>query len=298
MTDNSPDSRRLPHVAVLGTGIMGFPMAGRLLDAGFSVTVWNRTREKAEPLSERGATVADTPAGAARDADICLTMLTDAAAVAAAMDGPDGALSALPDGAVWLQMSTVGEQGWHELADLAARAEVTIVDAPVLGTRKPAEDGTLRILAAGPEQAVLRCQPVFDCVGSVLPGVGQAGNGSLLKLAVNSWLLAITDATATAVTLAQAFGLDGHLFLDAIDGTASDCAYAHVKGEAMLADNFAASFTAAAAAKDARLVAAAANARPISTDVIDAIAHHFDNAVRAGHGDEDMAAVVTAIRRG
>lgn len=285
------------RIAVLGTGIMGFPMAARLAEAGFTVTVWNRTRAKAAPLAERGATIADTPADAVRDAQICLTMLTDARAVAAAMDGPDGALDAMPDGAVWLQMSTVGEQGWQQLAGLAERSGVTVVDAPVLGTRKPAEDGTLRILAAGPADALQRCQPVFDVLGSVLPGVGAAGAGSLLKLAVNSWLLAITDATATALTLAAEFDLDGHLFLDAIAGSASDCAYAHVKGEAMMNRQFAASFTAAAAAKDAHLVAEAAGRRPVDTAVIDAIAGHFDDVVEQGHGDDDMAAVVRAVSR-
>lgn len=283
------------RIAVLGTGLMGLPMAARLADAGFEVSVWNRTRAKAEPLSERGASIADTPSAAVRDAQICITMLTDADAVAAAMDGPDGALTALSEGAVWVQMSTVGEQGWQQLAGLAERAGVTIVDAPVLGTRKPAEDGTLRILAAGPADAMTRCQPVFDVLGAVLPGLGPAGNGSMLKLAVNSWLLAITDATATAVTLASAFGLDPHLFLNAIEGTASDCAYAHVKGEAMLTQSFAASFSAAAAAKDAHLVADAAARRPVDTAVIDAIAGHFDTVIAGGHGDEDMAAVVRAV---
>ena len=285
------------RIAFLGTGIMGLPMAARLADAGFDVSVWNRTRAKAEPLSEHGATVADTPSTAVRDAQICITMLSDADAVAAAMDGPDGALAALPDGAVWLQMSTVGERGWQQLAGLAERAGVTVVDAPVLGTRKPAEDGKLRILAAGPDDALRRCQPVFDVLGSVLPGLGAAGSASLLKLAVNSWLLAITDATATAVTLASAFGLDARLFLDAIAGTASDCAYAHLKGKAMLDQDFAASFSAAAAAKDAHLVADAAAERPVDTAVIDAIAGHFDQVVADGHGDEDMAAVVRAVSR-
>ena len=286
------------RVAVLGTGIMGFPIAGRLADAGFAVTVWNRTRAKAEPLGERGAKVVDTAAEAVRDAEFCLTMLTDAKAVAAAMNGPDGALAALPENAVWVQLSTMGEQGWEQLADLARSAGVTVVDAPVLGTRKPAEDGKLRVLASGPDDALERCRPIFETIGTVLPGIGPGGNGSRLKLAVNSWLLALTDATATALTLAAGFDLDPQLFLNAIADTATDCTYAHVKGAAMLKQDFTPSFTLASAAKDARLVAEAAERRPIDTRVLDAIRAQYDAAVQGGHGDDDMAAVVTAVKRG
>lgn len=283
------------RIAVLGTGIMGFPIARRLVEAGFDVSVWNRTRAKAEPLAEHGARVADSPADAVREAEFCVTMLTDADAVAAAMDGPDGAIGALPGDALWIQLSTVGDDGWQQLAELADKAGVAIVDAPVLGTRKPAEDGKLKILAAGSDADLERCRPVFDVLGTTLPGVGAAGSGSRLKLAVNSWILAVTDATATALTLAQALSLDPQRFLDAIDGTASDCAYAHAKGAAMMAGDFAASFTASGAAKDARLVTQAAARNGVDTAVLAAIAGHFDAVVQAGRGDDDMAAVVAAI---
>src|SRR4051794_6288892 len=142
-------------IALLGTGIMGAPMARNLLAAGHAVRVWNRTRAKAEPLATDGAVVCATPAEAAAGADILLTMLADATAVEQSVAGDDGALAALArdgrDDIVWLQMSTVGIAGTDRLAALAARHSIAYVDAPVLGTKQPAEQGALTVLAAGAE---------------------------------------------------------------------------------------------------------------------------------------------------
>ena len=278
-------------VAVLGTGIMGFPMARRLAEAGHHVSAWNRHRDKADPLAERGARVCDAPAEAVADADVVITMLADADAVSEVMaQAADG----LPADAVWAQMSTVGEPGWRALARLAEQREIAYVDAPVLGTRKPAEDGALKVLASGPDEALERCAPVFEVFGTVLPGLGPAGTGSRLKLAANHWVLALTDATAASIALLQAFGLDGELFLSAIEGTATDSPYAQLKGRAMLAGSYPASFPAAGAAKDAGLIAAAARSLELDTALVDLLAGHFTAAVEAGHGAEDMAAVFVA----
>src|SRR3712207_6553123 len=133
-------------VAVLGTGIMGAAMARNLLKAGMEVRVWNRSREKAEALGEDGAKDADSPRGAAEGADFLLTMLAEAGAIADAVD--DGVLSALSDGGVWLQMSTVGIEGTERLGELAVGSGVAFVDAPVLGTKAPAEGGQLIVLAS------------------------------------------------------------------------------------------------------------------------------------------------------
>ena len=151
-------------VAVLGTGIMGAAMARNLLAAGMKVSAWNRSREKAEPLGQDGAEVADSPADAARGADFLLTMLADADVIEGAVAGD--VLSALAEGGVWLQMSTVGEEGTRRLAETANEHGVDFVDAPVLGTKQPAEQGQLIVLASGPEEARERSQPAFDAVGS------------------------------------------------------------------------------------------------------------------------------------
>src|SRR3954466_12747681 len=138
-------------LAVLGTGIMGAAMARNLLAAGLEVRAWNRTRDKAEPLADDGAKVAYSPVEAAEGADFVLTMLADADTVAEAVDS-EGALSALADDGVWLQMSTVGIEGSERLAGIADEHGVAYVDAPVLGTKEPAEQGQLIVLASGPEE--------------------------------------------------------------------------------------------------------------------------------------------------
>lgn len=177
MTDNAT-------VAVLGTGIMGAAMARNLLSADMRVRAWNRTREKAEPLAEDGARVVDTPTEAADGAGFLVTRLSDADAVEEAVGGD--VLPALAEGGVWLQMSTVGTEGSERLEELAAEHGVAYVDAPVLGTRRPAEQGQLIVLASGPEEVRERCRPLFEAVSSKTPWLGPAGAGSRLKLVVNN----------------------------------------------------------------------------------------------------------------
>jgi 3-hydroxyisobutyrate dehydrogenase len=276
-------------VAVLGTGIMGEPIARNLLRAGLTVRAWNRTREKAEPLGADGAVVCDEPAEAADGADVVVTMLYDGEAVEQVMAG---VLPAMEEDAVWAQMSTVGAEAADRLADLARKRDVTLVDCPVLGSRKPAEDGALVVLASGPRDA--RAQRVFDVVGSRTLWLGEGTEGSRMKLVANSWVLAITSATGEAIALAERFGLDPRHFLDVIKGGALDSAYAQMKGDAIIKRELAPSFTAATAAKDAELVASAGpNLR-----VAQAVRDQFRRAVELGHGDEDMAAVYYAARQG
>jgi 3-hydroxyisobutyrate dehydrogenase len=160
-------------VAVLGTGIMGAAMVRNLLSAGIEVRAWNRSREKAEPLAQSGAQVVADPADAARGADFILTMLADADAVEEVLGGD--VLSALAGDGVWLQMSTVGEGGNERLAGLAADLGVAYVDAPVLGTKQPAEQGQLVVLASGPEEVRERSEQVFSAVGSKTVWLGEAG---------------------------------------------------------------------------------------------------------------------------
>ena len=159
-------------VALLGTGIMGAAMARNLIGAGMEVRAWNRSAEKAEPLAGDGATVAEDPAQAANGANFLLTMLPDADVIEEVVG--DGALSALSEGAVWLQMSTVGEGGNERLARLADENGVAYVDAPVLGTKAPAEQGQLVVLASGPEEVREKCEPVFGAVGGKTVWLGEA----------------------------------------------------------------------------------------------------------------------------
>ncbi|MET9628659.1 NAD(P)-dependent oxidoreductase [Lentzea sp. NPDC006480] len=274
-------------IAVLGTGLMGAPIAANLAAAGHEVRVWNRTRAKAEPLAEQGATVADTPAEAVEGAEIVLTMLNDGPTVTATMQE---AAPSLPHDAIWIQASTVGVEATDDHIALARSLGLEFVDAPVLGSVKPAQDGKLVVLASGADELRDRVQPVFDVIGARTMWVGAAGASSRLKLVANSWVLALTAAVGEAVALAESSGLDPKLFLEAVSGGAMDCAYLQMKGNAIIDREFPPAFTVQNALKDALLVNEAAVRGGVQLDVAQAAAARLNRAVTRGHADEDMAA--------
>lgn len=279
-------------VALLGTGTMGAGMARSMLKAGLEVRVWNRTTAKAAPLAADGATVADTAAEAVTGADVVVVMLFDADSVLAVLAD---AAPAAPE-AVWVQSSTVGVEGTARIAAFASEHGLALVDAPVLGTKAPAEQGKLVVLAAGDPALRERVTPVFDAVGGKTLWLGDApGAGSALKLVCNSWVASITAATGQSVALAQGLGLDPQLFLDAISGGAVDTPYAHVKGGAMMKQDWTVSFELDGVSKDLGLIRAAAADTGVSTTVLDAMIAVFAAASEQGHGTDDMAAVVTAF---
>jgi 3-hydroxyisobutyrate dehydrogenase len=278
-------------VAVLGTGIMGEPIARNLLRAGIGVRAWNRTRAKAEPLAADGAVICDEPAEAADGVDVVVTMLHDGDAVEQVIAG---VLPAMEEDAVWVQMSTVGTNAADRLAQQARKRDVRFVDSPVLGTRKPAEDGTLVVLASGHRDG--NVERIFEVVGARTLWVGEGTEASRLKLVANSWVLALTSATGEAVALSEAFGLDPRLFLEAIKGGSLDSAYAQLKGDAIIRGELPVSFKATGAAKDARLIAAAGRAAGARPRIAEAVREQFRRTVELGHGDEDMVAVYYAAR--
>jgi 3-hydroxyisobutyrate dehydrogenase len=280
-----------PTVALLGTGTMGAGMARNIAGAGIPLRVWNRTRAKAEPLAEAGATVADSAADAVRGADVVITMLFDVESVEAALgDARDG----LGAGTVLLQQSTVGVAGADRLAGLAEELGLVYVDAPVLGTKKPAEDGALVVLASGPNDARARVEPVLEAIGSRTVWVGEAGQGTRLKLVANSWVLTVVEGIAEALTLATSLGVEPRQFLDVVKGGAMDAPYVQLKGAAMLAGDFAPAFGLDGAAKDAGLIVEAARAAGADLGVLEAVQQHFARALDAGYGDLDMSATYLA----
>jgi len=284
-------------IAFIGTGVMGAPMARNAADAGLDLRVWNRTTEKAEAIAGGRVTVAASPEQAVRGADIVVTMLSDGDTVACAMED-GGALSAMTDDATWIQMSTVGIAGTEALAALAQERGVAFVDAPVLGTRKPAEDGALQVLASGPDDQHDRCAPLFEAVGASTQWLGEAGAGSRTKLVLNSWLLSLTEAVAESVAFAEALDVDPKVFLSTIEGGPLDVAYAQMKGAAMIERSFDASFALSMALKDAGLVLEAAERHEQAMPLIEVVQRQMDAAVDAGHGDEDMAATYLASAPG
>lgn len=290
--ESSAAGRRVStaSVAVLGTGIMGAAMARSLRRAGLEVRAWNRTAERAAPLAEAGARVEVHAADAVRGADVVLTMLSDVGAVLAAMEAAEPGLS---EGQIWLQTSTVGYEAIPRLAEYAAKHGLRMVDAPVSGTRKPAEDGQLLVLAAGPQDVRRTLTPVLDAIGARTLWLGEdaaAATASRLKLVVNSVVLAETTLAAEAVELSQALGLDPALFAKTIEGAVTDSKFLQTKTAAIVAGDFSPNFSAAMAAKDARLIVEAGQRHGLALPMNAAIADRLAQAVAQGHGDEDMAA--------
>ena len=274
---------------------MGLPMTRNLARAGFSVRAWNRTRDKAQALEDDDVEVFDSAAEAADGAEVLLTMLSDADAV---IDAAEDALPSVGEGTVWLQMSTIGEIGTERCAELAAAHGATLFDAPVLGTKQPAEEGKLVILASGPrgaegadgaEAAKKTVQPIFDAVGQKTMWVGELGAGTRLKLVANAWVLTVVEGGAETIALAEGLGLDPSLLFEAIDGGALDLPYLRLKGKAIAERNFEPSFRLTLAAKDARLIEESAQRRELDVPLFSTIRRRLAEGAK-DHGDEDMCA--------
>jgi len=255
------------HVAVLGTGIMGAGMARSLLRSGLDVTVWNRTSGRAAPLAADGAHVAGTAAEAVA-------------------------------GVLWAQTTTISlRDAGDRLPALAARHGARYVDAPVLGTRQPAEEGKLTVLAAAPEPLRDPVAPVFGAIAARVVWVSERpGDGARLKLVANSWVTTMVAAAGQAIAFARELGLDPQVFLDVVKGSAVDTPYLDLKGQAMIAARFPASFAVDGAVKDTGLIAAAMREAGTDATLMDAVGQQFRKAADSGHGDDDMAAVYHAFR--
>ena len=277
-------------IAVLGAGgIMGLPIARNLVRAGFAVRAWNRSPDKARSLSDDGAVLCETPAEAAAGADVILTMVADTDAVLACMEGVEGGLPNAATDAVWLQMSTIGERGTERCLALARERGLALVDAPVLGTKKPAQDGALVILAAGPESLRQQLTPIFDVVGSRTMWVGEAGTATKLKVAINSWIVTVVEGGAETIALAEGLGLDPALVLEALAGGPLDLPYLRMKGKAIMEGNFEPSFKLALAAKDAGLVEESAELHDLDLPLMSTIRRRLEQGAEQ-HGEKDMCA--------
>jgi len=282
------------RITFLGTGIMGAPMARHLAEAGHAVTAWNRSPEKARALAGHGIAVAEDPAAAAVDAEVLVTMLTDGPAVEDVMAE---AAPAAPAGTPWWQASTVGISGTEGLVALAAEHGLRYADAPVLGTKGPAEAGELVVLAAGEPALLELLAPLFDAVGSKTMVLGdEPGAGTRFKLVMNHWVLSVTDAVAQTIAFAEGVDLDPQLFLDAIEGGVLDLGYAHLKGPGMIAGELPVAFPLKHALKDAELILEAAGRHGLELGLAAGTRDRFAQAADAGHGDDDMGMIVVAGR--
>jgi 3-hydroxyisobutyrate dehydrogenase len=282
------------RAAVLGTGIMGAAMARSLAREGHEVTVWNRTRDRAEAVAGDGITPCGAIGDALLDVDVAFTMLFDAASVLGVTGEIVGALG---PGAVWAQSTTVGTEGMRRIAEAADAVRDRLLDAPVLGTKQPAEGGTLTVVVSGASQAVERARPAFDAVGARTIEVGERlGDASALKLAVNSWVASLCAATAQAMALTESLGLEQRLFLEAIRGGAADSAYAQAKGAIMAERTWDdPAFALDSVVKDVGLMVSAAREHGFPDDLLATLLALYDRASERGLGGADMSAVRAAF---
>jgi 3-hydroxyisobutyrate dehydrogenase len=281
-------------VAVLGTGAMGHGMAASALRAGIPTIVWNRTMAATLDLAEAGAEVAESPADAARRSAIVVTMVTDADAVLSiALD--EGMLAALAPGAIWAQMGTIGVAGTDRIARMvrAERPDVVFVDAPVSGSREPAERGELTILASGPEEARSRVAPLFGALGQRTIWVGEAGAGTRLKLVNNTWLAFATEAVAASMALARRLGLDTGTVVGALDGGPLVSSWQGAKLHRIAEGEFSAQFALSLALKDVRLALEAAGDGRFAA--LACVADEWQQAVDQGLGDQDLTVVTRVL---
>jgi 3-hydroxyisobutyrate dehydrogenase len=283
-------------VAVLGIGAMGHGMAINALRAGISTIVWNRTPEATRDLPWLGAQVAETAADAARHAAIVVTMVTDTDAVLS-IARDQGMLEALPPGAIWAQMSTIGVRGIERVAALVEeeRPDITFLDAPVSGSKGPAEEGQLTIFASGPDEARAAVTPLFDALGQRTIWVGPVGTGTRLKLVNNTWLAFSSEAVAASVALARRLDLRTETVIDALGGGPLVSPWQAAKLQRILGEDFSAQFALSLALKDVRLALEAAGQDRFA--VLGSLAAEWQLAVDAGLGNQDLTVVTRALER-
>ncbi len=283
-------------VAVLGMGAMGHGMAASALRAGIPTIVWNRRMDATRDLAELGAQVAGTAADAARRAAIVVTMVTDADAVLS-IARDQGMLAALAPGAIWAQMSTIGVAGTDRVAAMAGseRPDVMLLDAPVSGSKDPAERGQLTIFASGPDEARPRVVPFFDAIGERTIWVGGAGAGTRLKLVNNTWLAFATEAVAASVALARQLGLDTETVADALGGGPLVSAWQAAKLQRIAHGEFSAQFALSLALKDVHLALQAAGDGRLA--VLASLAGEWQQAVDQGLGGQDLTVVTRMLEQ-
>jgi 3-hydroxyisobutyrate dehydrogenase len=282
-------AERPSRVAMLGVGTMGGAMAKRLLDVGFGVVLWSRHIESKTTFTQQGATIHESAAEAAADADVVITMLPTAEVTRAVMFDAS-ALQAMTPGSIWAQMATVGADATDGFAAEAARnrPDVTFVDAPVSGSRAPAEAGQLLILASGEDSAAQRLEPVFGALGRATLWLGPAGGGSRLKLVLNTWLAFQAEGAAEAAALAERLGVVNDSLLTALKGNPLASDYAMAKLEKMMEHDFHADFSLDWALKDLDLAVSEGGADAVP--IAHAISERWQKLIDTGSSGLDVSA--------
>jgi 3-hydroxyisobutyrate dehydrogenase-like beta-hydroxyacid dehydrogenase len=282
----------MSKIAFLGLGQMGTPMATRLLDAGHDLVVWNRTPDRAEPLAERGATLASSPSQAAEGMEFVITMLATPEAVEDVLFGTEGVIQGLGPGQILIEMSTIGPAAIHSLASRMP-AGVAMVDAEVRGSVPEATDGRLEVFVGATDGEFARVRPIVELLGDVRH-VGGPGSGAAMKLVVNSTLGAAIVALGEALALGSSLGLERRDVLDVLEGSPIGPTV-RAKRSNVESGRYPPSFKLRLADKDLRLVINAGDAAGLDLKSARATRAWLDQAVERGAGDLDFSAVVSTI---
>jgi 3-hydroxyisobutyrate dehydrogenase-like beta-hydroxyacid dehydrogenase len=278
---------------VIGLGKMGVPIAERILDAGHPLAVWNRSRARAEPLMSRGATVLDSPADALAQADVCITMLTDDDALAAV--APEVLAGARP-GTTLVDMSTVSVAASERVAERADEAGVDFLRSPVSGNPTVVRGGTLTLVVSGPEETARRLDGLLRAIGPKVFYVGEGERARVVKLALQVLVGGITELLGEAVVLGEAGGVDRERLLEVINASAVGSPLTGYKGEALLRDDYSATFTTAMMLKDVDLVLDVAAERRLVLPFTRQLRELLERTIEGGHADEDFMALYLALR--
>lgn len=287
------------HIALLGTGVMGSAITARLLQRGLPVTVWNRSRGKALALEARGARVAHSPAAAVQDASVLISMVADSAATQEIMTGAQGALAGMRADArpVWLQMATVGAQGGEELWSLAHHHGVPYLEAPVVGTKEPAERGELVILVGGPAKLRQAVEPVLEALSRKVIWTERPGEVNRIKLLINKWIIDLYESLAETFALAQALDCDPRLVVDALEGGPTWAPAASYRASLITRGEFdQTSFSIKHALKDSDLILNVATEVAAHVPFTTAVRGQLARAMAQGLADSDIAALYLTLR--
>lgn len=284
-------------IGFVGLGIMGSAMASNLLKAGFNVTVWNRSADKYSPLVDLGATVATSPRAAAEISDVVIAMMATPAAVLSVRDGAEGIIAGLSSGRGYVDMSTVDADTSLESYRLAHEKGALFLEAPVAGSRKPAEDATLTIMAAGDRELYDSSLPVLEKMGKKLLFFGETGKASRMKLANNLVMCGMLTALCEGISLAAGSGLDTAQLLEILDSGAVANPMFRLKGPQIAANKeFPTAFPLKHMQKDLRLALQLAEEVGQPLFVTATINELYKKALAENHGDADFAAISRIIR--
>ncbi|KAK7275306.1 hypothetical protein RIF29_16418 [Crotalaria pallida] len=284
------------EVGFLGLGIMGKAMSINLLRHGFKVTVWNRTLSKCDELVEHGASIGETPAAVVKKCKYTIAMLSDPSAALSVIFDKDGALEQISSGKGYIDMSTVDADTSVKISEAIKAKGGDFLEAPVSGSKKPAEDGQLVILAAGDKALYDEVLPAFDVLGKKSFYLGEVGNGAKMKLVVNMIMGSMMNAFSEGLTLAERSGLNPGTLLDVLDLGAISNAMFKLKGPTMLKNSYSPAFPLKHQQKDMRLALALGDENAVSMPVAAAANEAFKKARSLGLGDLDFSAVHETLK--